>query len=66
MSFLTVSYNEGGLETQGLDVFPTDGIITDATISGLSLVTFGFLWDERDIYTNCEDAVTLTYIDCTC
>lgn len=66
MSFLTVSFNEGGLETQGLDVFPTDIDTNDATISGLSLVTFGFLWDERDIYTNCDDAVTLVYTDCTC
>ena len=66
MNNQTVTFNEGGLETQGLDVFPTDSTVEDATVSGLSLVTFGFLWDERDKYTPCDDAIRLTYTDCTC
>lgn len=66
MNNQTVTYNEGGLETHGLNVFPSVSGLEDATTSGLSVITFGFLWDERDIYTPCETPIALTYTECEC
>ncbi len=40
------------------------GFTGEETISGLGLITFGFLWPIQDIWTPTESAITTTWVDC--
>lgn len=51
-----------GQLTYGLTWWPDTG----ASISGLGLVTNGFLWLKNDIWVDCDPCVDATWEDCDC
>lgn len=47
------------------DALNSHGFTGENTISGIGLITFGFLWPVTDIWGPCEDEVTTTWVACT-
>lgn len=54
--------NGPGQLTNGLTWNPDTGW----SISGIGLVSFGFLWLINDIWFDCDPAVQVTWEDCGC
>jgi hypothetical protein len=60
-----VSYNGGALETFGLINWyslPNTGI----ALSPISLLTFGFLVDLQDNFTDCTTPEAIIWVECAC
>jgi hypothetical protein len=54
--------NGPGQLTEGLTWNPDTGW----SVSGLGLVTFGFLWLRNDIWVDCAPCEDVTWTDCDC
>jgi len=59
---INATIDGAGQETYGL----TWGPLTGYSISGLGLVTYGFLWLKNDIWVDCCEVYEAVWVECEC